>query len=294
VQVVSTGEQMLVTAVSGNTLTVTRGWGDTAGAAIADNAVVVIIGNAHAEGATTRDALTTKPERKYNYTQIFREPFDVTETNAATELFVGGNDINNLRLEHLEVHLKDIERSFLFGEPKEDTSGAKPRRATGGLNYWINTHVTSVSGGTLTESEWDSFVREVFSTGGDKKMAFMSPLIASAVESWAKTKLNLYPKDKTYGIAIRNYISIHGSIDFVVEKLLAENSTWAGMAFFVDLERIGYRYLSANGKNRDTRLLKDRQANDEDSIREEYLSEIGFWLANENRHGVLKGVTDYS
>ena len=66
------------------------------------------------------------------------------------------------------------------------------------------------------------------------------------------------------------------------------------MAFAIDVDRVGYRYLAGNGKNRDTKLLKDRQAAGDDKIKEEYLSEIGFWLATENRSGQLKGSTSYS
>lgn len=104
----------------------------------------------------------------------------------------------------------------------------------------------------------------------------------------------MYPKDKTYGIAITNYLSIHGEVDFTIEKILSENPVWAGMAFAFEMDKLAYRYLSGNGRNRDTQLLKNRQANDADEVKEEYLSEIGFELFLENRHGLLKGVTAYS
>ena len=294
VQNVDTGEHMHVDSVASDVLTVDRGWGSTAAAAITDNDVLVITGNANAEGASLRAALTTKAEKKFNYTQIFREPLDVTGTEAATDLYAGGSDIDGLRKEHNDVHMKDIERSFLFGEKKEDTSGSQPVRATGGLNSFLSTNVTSDSNGTITESEWDTVVRGAFQNGGDKKMGILSPLMGSAIESWAKTKLYMYPTDKTYGIAIRSYLSIHGTIDFTLERILAENTVWAGYSFLTDMDKIGYRYLAGNGQNRDTRLLKDRQDNGDDQLIEEYMTEAGFFLAVENRHAVLKGVTAYS
>jgi hypothetical protein len=288
IQNVSTGEQMRVTGVSGNTLTVVRGWGTTAAAAIANNAVIVILGNANEEGANVPTALTTTTTKKANYTQIFREPFEVTGTENSTEIYAGPNDLAQLRREHLQLHLKDIERAFFFGEPKEDTSGSQPIRATGGLRYWLSTNVQTSS--TLTNALFEQWIRNVYAKGGDKKMGFVSPLIASAINSWALGKLQMFPKDKTYGIAVTNYLSIHGELNFVVEKLFAENTTYNGYAFAVDMERVAYRYL----QDRDTKLLKNRQNPGEDKIVEEYLSEVGIQVITEDRHGFLKGVNAYS
>jgi hypothetical protein len=290
---VSTGEQMRVSSVSSNTLTVVRGWGTTAATTITDNDVLLILGNANAEGASVRAALTNQSVKKENYTQIFREPIDVTGTNDATEYYAGANDLATLRKEHLNVHMRDIERSFFFGEKKEDTAtAATPIRATGGARNAITTNVLTQT--DLTNPEFEGWVRDLFKQGGDKKMGFLSPLIASAVSSWANGKLQMFPKDKTYGIAITEYLSIHGTLNFVVEKLFAENTTWNGYAFGFDMANLGYRYLSGNGQNRDTRLLKNRQAPGDDKLIEEYLSEVGFQLALEDRHGYIKGVQSYS
>lgn len=300
VQNVSTGEQMYVSNVSTNTLTLSRGYGTTSAGAIADNAVLAILGNANAEGGSIPTAVTSLATKAYNYTQIFREVINVTETQSATEIYAGGSDINELRREHLRLHLLDLERAFLFGERKEDvaTIGATsgPVRTTGGARSFISTNVTNVGSytGILTQALFEDWVADVFTKGGDKRMALVSPLIASAINSWAVGKLNMYPKDKTYGIAISQYLSIHGQLDFVVERMFAENSTWAGYGFAFDMDLLGYRYLNGNGKNRDTKLLKDRQAAGEDELKEEYLTEAGLWFANEGRHGFIKGVTSYT
>jgi len=295
---VSTGEHMRVTGITSgtDTLTVTRGYGSTSATTVTNNEVLVILGNANAENAdvgTARSSVTTK---RYNYTQIFREPFAVTGTEDATEIYAGGNDLAQLRKEHLQIHMKDIERAMLFGEAKEDTSTigtGQPIRTTGGLKSFLSTNLTDASG-ALTEAEFEAWVKSLFTNGGEKKMGFLSPLIASAVNSWAGSKLQMFPKDKTYGISVSSYLSIHGALDFVVEKMFAENTTWAGYAFGVDMGLISYRYLAGNGKNRDTNLLKNRQGNGVDGVIEEYLTEAGLMVALENRHGLLYGVTSYS
>lgn len=292
---VTSGEQLLVTAnnLSSNTLTVIRGWGTTSAANIANNTNLMIVGDANREGASLPESITREPVEKFNYTQIFREPVRLTETEAATDLYPEGSDMKTKREVALQVHKRKIEKAFLFGEPKEDTSTyATPVRATGGLVYFITTNVDDASG-ALTETEFEDFVKDAFNKG-ERKMGFLSPLVASAVSYWAKNKLQMAPADKTYGIAITEYVSPHGNLKFTTEKMLAEHSVWNGYSFIVDLDRIGYRYLAGNGVNRDTKLRPNRQASGDDMIAEEYLTEAGLFLANEDHHAILKGVTSYS
>lgn len=300
IQDATSGEQMYVSSVTTNTLTVVREWGTTSAPTTTKNdEVLVVVGNANAEGAATPTTLTSVPTKVTNYTQIFREAIEVTNTEKSTELYAGGSDLNELRREHLRLHLLDIERAFLFGEPKEDVSivgTTGPIRATAGARHFISTNNTDVSSstGVLTQATFESWVSDVFSKGGQKKMALVSPLIASAINSWAAGKLVMYPKDKTFGIAITQYLSIHGALDFTIERLFAENSVWGGMGFAFDMANIGYRYLAANGENRDTKLMKDQQAKGYDKTTEEYLSEVGLFMADEASHGLLEGVTSYT
>ncbi len=288
---VSTNEQMRVSSVSTNDLTVSRGWGATSATTVTDNDVLCIIGNANAEGASLRALLSSSPAKVVNYTQIFREPFGVTETEDATELLAEKQDMVTLRRESLQLHMKDIARTSLFGQAKEDTASTVIR-ATGGLRSHISTNVTNEA--QLTEAEFEDFISDIFQAGGDKKMGFASPLLGSAINSWAKGKLQMFPKDKTYGIAITNYLSVQGELNFTLERILGENATWNGYLFAVDMSLISYRYLGGNSKNRDTQLLKNRQAAGSDEIKEEYLTEAGFQFFLENRHGYIKGVTSYA
>jgi len=292
---IATGEQLRVTAVNTttNTITVQRGWGTTSASSIADDAVLAIIGDANAEGASLPEAITREPVEKYNYTQIFREPIKLTETEAATDMYPEGNDMRTKREMALYAHKMKIEKSFLFGEPKEDTSTAStPIRATGGVDYFISTNVEN-AGGTLTQAEFESFIEKGFQKG-ERKLGLLSPLVASAVSYWAGQKLQMVPSDKTFGIAIKEYVTPHGSLKFTVEKMLREQAAWNGMSFIIDLDKVGYRYLAGNGINRDTKIRPNRQASGDDLIAEEYLTECGLFLANEDWHAKLYGVTSYS
>jgi hypothetical protein len=283
---VNTGEQMLVTNVATNTLTVSRGWGSTSAATVSNNDVITILSNASAEGSNAPAIKTTKEVKKTNYIQTIRTPFGVTGTEDASEMY-GGKDINYLQKKAGIEHKKDLERVILFGEPKEDKTGAKPRRFTGGLNYFITTNRQNASG-TLTEAEFEEFCRTIFRYGSKKKVLLASPIVISAINSWGKGHLQTVPKDKTYGIDVKEYLSGHGTLLIVKHDLLEES--YAGYAFAVDPEFVYLRTM----KGRDTQLKTNIQDNDEDAREDEYMTDLGFELHLEKAHGVLYGVTSFS
>lgn len=292
IKVPGTGEVVEVTAITPttSTLTITRSIGDAGGTAagtIANDAPLVIIGNAHQEGAAKRDVLTTALEEKYNYTQIIRTPFGVTETFQATDSY-GGNGLDYERRKHALEHRVDIERALLFGERAIDTSGTHPKRYTGGLLYWLITNRKDASG-TLTETEFEDFLETGFQYGSTKKILFCSPKIISAVNYWSKGKLNMYPKDQTYGIAVAQYLSAHGEVMLVRHNLL-EGATYGGYGIMLDMEYVKYRPLDG----RDTKLITNIQNPGDDMVMDEYKTEVGLEVNLEKAHSVLFGVTSYS
>lgn len=286
---VTTGEQVLVTAVSTNTLTVRRGWGSTSATTISDNDVLLIIGSANAEGATARDKKIGDQVAKTNYTQIFRTPFGITGTADNSEMY-GGNDLKHQRMMQMIEHQKDIERAFWFGEPYEDTTNdTHPRRATGGVDYWISTNASD-AGGTLTEAEFDTFLRTGFRYGAKTKWLFAAPILLSAISYWAKNKLQILPKEKTYGISTAQYISPFGTVNLVLNNIFTETTTYSGYSYLLDLEGIKYRFLT----NRDTKLKTNIQANDADEEVDEYITEAGLHFSQEKKDSLLYNVTSFT
>lgn len=94
--------------------------------------------------------------------------------------------------------MRDLERSFLYGERYEDLgtreSSSIIRRTTGGVNRFISTNSTNAAG-ALTESEFEGFLRTVFRYGSNTKYLFCAPLILSVISLWAQGKLQTFPKD---------------------------------------------------------------------------------------------------
>jgi hypothetical protein len=285
VKVPRSGEVFLVTAITTNTLTVVRGYGVTAAALLQDNDPIVIIGNVNAEGSGTRDIKTTQEIEVFNYTQIFKTPFGVTNTQNASAAY-GGSDLSYQQKKKGIEHMMDMSRSFLFGEKKLDTSGSKPKRATGGLLGYLNQNVYD-AGGQLTQAEFDQNIAEVaFKYGSSEKLVLASSRLLSVVNGWAMGKLQIEQGEKTFGLNVVKYVTPFGILNLVHEPLF-EGTVYGGYGVVLDVENIKYRPL----KGRDTKLETNIQNNDEDQRKDQYITEAGLEIRLPKTHAVIKGVT---
>ena len=151
------------------------------------------------------------------------------------------------------------------------------------------------AGGTLTEAEFETWLRSLLRYGSNRRTIFVSPLVASVLNAFATDKLQTIQadNDKTYGLAIKEWQSIHGTLSIVKHNLLSVG-VYTGYAVGIDFQaNVAYRYLNGDGPGgaRDTQLLINRQENDRDGRKDEYLSECGLQFPEPKRHGVLTGVT---
>jgi len=123
--------------------------------------------------------------------------------------------------------------------------------------------------------------------------------VIGAINGFARDALRTVPKDKTYGISVQNYTSFFGNVLLMAHNLLENNpasngtgtAKYGGYGILMDPASPSYRFLAANGKNRDTRLRRNIQANDADSWQDEYLSEVGMEYKQERWSRIMTGVT---
>lgn len=287
VKIPETQEVMLVVSIATDTLTVVRGFGETAAAAATNGGQIVLIGNINEEFATIRGIKTTTKSNVFNYTQIFRTPFSVSGTLNESRLY-GGDELVYQRKKSALDHMVDVERSFLLGERREDLTGTpngQPRRMTRGVRTFVASNVTNV-GGAMTDTQWEGFIRDGMRFGSAQKILFASRLVNSVISGYGRAKLEQRPADDTFGISVTRYVSPHGQIAIVNHNLL-EGNVYGGEALLLDIEDLMYRPMN----NRDTKLRINVQAPSADGQQDEFLTEAGLQLNNEAKHARLVGVT---
>ena len=112
-----------------------------------------------------------------------------------------------------------------------------------------------------------------------------SARLCTHIDLWSLGKLQTVPASKTYGVAVKEYVSTHGKL-YIVKHHLLEGATYGGYGIVLDMDNVAYCPLDT----RDTKLLTNRQANDEDAQKDEYLTEAGIEVRLPKSHAVIKGV----
>lgn len=291
VRIAYTGENCAVTAVSANTVYVTRALGGVTALSAVSGVDLIKVGNAAAEGATLGTLIQTKKVANFNYAQIQRDPWGFTNTLVASKLYGGPEPANEAKKKLIE-HKRQLENSLFWGVRDLNTSGSTPVGYVGGIFQYVTSNITTV-GGNLTETVMETFLRTAFRYGSQNKVMFVSPLVASAMSSFAQGKLALPSVDTNkYGVSLGQYQSASGAVIQIMIKrdwldFQTGSNQYGGIGVVVDMDDVKMRPL------RDTVLKPDRQANDEDSIKQEYLTEWSFEIGQEKKHAIIRGITGY-
>jgi hypothetical protein len=283
-----TGEQFRVDSVNANTLTVTRGIGSTAAIQLVGDELM-IIGSAQPENDTSKPARAKQPSLVENYTQIFRTPFEVSGTLQAVGFMAQPKEWNRVARNAGIEHAKDIEYSMVLGRKSATTPGATEDRTTGGILSFINSNQTD-AGGNLSEAEFNAALAQVMRYGSKSKLAMGSSVAVSALNKFPASKQITKNDETTYGMDVTHYTSPFGSLNLVYHRLL-EGQKYGGYLIICDMSETWYRYLANDEVSRDTKVLANRQPNDQDGTKSEYLTECGLRFGLQRTHGLISGIT---
>ena len=290
-----TGENMLITSVATDTLSVTRGFGSVTGTASSGAADgIVRVAMAATQGATIPTLIQTKKVAQFNYTQIIRSAAGFTNTSAASSWF-GQDDVVDYEIGKKTVeHRREIENMLFLGR-RNLVTGPPVRSACGGLTDYVSTNITTV-GGNLTQVNLENFLRQAgrFRANGDVRIAFAAPIFLSGMASFPLGRLAPPETNVSqWGVgAIQQYRAGSGLNVNIVEKRdwddFAKTSPALGGTMVVCcMNALRFRPL------RKTQLLRNRQGTNEDSVYFEYLTEGSLEIKHERKFAIMRGVTGF-
>ncbi len=285
-------EVMLVTAIAGNVLTLTRRYGGTPGGALANGMKLTILGNAALEGDDRPTTQFSARSRKRNYTQIFTAAVEVSGSMLAARQHGVADEMDYQKSERLRELLRDLENCVINGiaPPTNQQGSSTIRRTMNGIIASISTHqftpgtgVIPAGGGTgntLTEIVLNSAIRTVW----EQSSARIDTIVASGAQ---KRKINDFlTNSRIYEageIRVTNRVAVYES-DFGVCRVLLSRSVPSDTILLLDSSRLSVLPLA--GRSFQFKPL----APTGDSSAGMLIGEYTLEMLNENAHALIRGL----
>ena len=162
-------EVVLITAVSGNNLTVVRGFGGTTAADIASGAVLTIDSVGREENSTAQNDGIFQPDPLENYFQTMDTAVEFSRRALATLQFGNTNDLTFQVAQRIQQLTTQLDRALVRGRKATATVGANTVTYTGGLRYFLDQAgaiKTDNSAAALTLDAINALNAEIVSRGG--------------------------------------------------------------------------------------------------------------------------------
>ena len=269
-------EQMWVSAIATNTLTVTRAYGGTTAATHADNTAVYIRTQARLEGAAANDSPTTNPTAPYNYTQIFQGTVEVTRTRSKVTQY-GIEDEFDYQLakkyEELAIKLNNV---AYYG--KRNAGSATAPRSAGGLQHFITTNISTLTNSPkLKQGHIEDVVEDCWDNGGKPNLLVCGAYATKAIRDMYAPNVRTERDETRGGIMIdRILVPPVGWL-----SLLTDRHCPTTKIFVLDDTRVGWIPFDE--------FFDEELAKTGDAMKSEVIGEYGFVVVNEKAHGVVSG-----
>ena len=282
---------------------------------LADNDECQIVGTSFGEGTGSPDTFSDTIEDDFGYTQIFKTACEMTNTAIATRYRGYANEFDRIWAQKLREHKVDIERAMLFGQ-KARVNGLQyseglvghivknvaPVTDDSAFSYSSgNAYYRSVAQSELTYDRLLADLEVIFDPargGSSERLVLASlPVItffnkmgdgafidASVGHANAPYRVNMNNVQGSFGHQLMEINTVHGSMFLVKEPLF--RGIASGFMLMADMSKLAYRPLVGNGLNRDTQIMTNVQAADEDLRKDMIMTEAGLEISLPECHAL--------
>ena len=246
----------VLTVPSTTSITVTRGVGTVAAAAIANSVALRTVGNAFEEGSVRPSAVSIIATRYVNNTQIFRNSWAVTKTAAAIPQIAGAGYVSESKQDCAALHAMAIEKALFFGQKFMGTKNGQPfhtmegivRRVTDAAPSNITT-LGATTNWTQLEAALDPTLQTVTDPkGGNIRTMFVGGTARRVLHNIARlnSSYQITTAETAWGLQIDTIKAPRGTFEIIEHPLFnayGSSSAWAKMAVICDLNAFSMAYL---------------------------------------------------
>jgi hypothetical protein len=278
---------------------------------------IKLIGNVNPQGSLRPDSMALKPTSNTNYTQIFRDAAEITNS-------VLGENVGNeeaawakRQKDALVWHAGSIENAILFGRKSERTgTNNQPETTTGGILEQIRDNVptniryynletdTFFQGKTWLNGglDWVEMMlgeTRLYSNGYPTALGYIGQgaltWIGRAIKAQASTNISMTAGSAEYGLNVTRLVTINGTIDLYTHPQFSRDPIYTNAMMIINPASLVWRTVSSEGKSRDTHFqeaMRDAHGMSEggfDGRRGEWFTDGGVQVNEPDTFAMLYG-----
>ncbi|MFA5636137.1 MAG: DUF5309 family protein [Anaerovoracaceae bacterium] len=285
-------EVLQVTNISGDTLTVTRGYGSTSipagNASHAAAAGVIIISHPVQEDTDPINWEAIVRTVEYNYSHVYYKTTKVSDTQEAVDKAGVTSEISWQVENKLKEIMREMNVNTLLGIRSANAGSAAAYRSSGGIIEFVNAaggNVIDAAGGETTETRLNNLLEDVYDDGGGQDgnlTLIVGPTQKRNISAIWKEYRRIGGSDTKVGGKVESFDSDFGTVDVLMERAL---KGLPDVILCVDKSRIAFMPLQ--GLPVSTRELPKTGRAHKREISGEYTLEVRNGL---KAHGYMYGL----
>lgn len=288
-------EKVLVTGVSGDVLTIVRGYGATSGTAAAQGTGIRLITRAMPENSIYTTEHMTTPTAPYNYTQILDAAVEMSETEALMQRY-GIDDHMDMQIAKLfnnggaEGRLAQLlHQTFYYGE-RVQRAADPDYGSMGGFNTFVTTstastsHVFSLSGAALQRDDIHKVIRAIRNANGKVTHLVTGAWGIEKIRAMYEDSIRTTREERVVGSPeVESIVTPHGSVRVIYDWMCPESDY-----YFINADKCGW--IPFRDFRRKT-VYGGEENNPYDGRIEKVVGEYTFALANPKSFGRIYGAS---
>ena len=219
-------EKLQITAIVGNTITVSRALGGTLATSIAAGGSIFVVSDAALEGADVLDDTSRPRLRRTNYVQILKKDIIVSGTSRAVRNLGNIGDEMAYQIgKRTRESVRDLEKAVIRGVTFSNTIGSSTaHRTMDGIRKRVSTNVRSI--GTLTESWLGNLTQDAWANGGtDVRLLVSGVNHKRQIDAFNTSARRTTNTDRGIMVVVDVYENAFGTFRSVLGRWMPDNET---------------------------------------------------------------------
>lgn len=282
-------EVMLVTAVSGNNLTVTRGFGGTTAAAVDDATVLTIDSVGREENSLAVNDGIFQPDNMENFFQTMDTAVEFSRRALATLQYGGTNNLQFQLSERIRQLTIQMDRALVRGRKATATIGSDTVTYTGGLRYFLDQSGAinaDHSAGALTLDAINDLNAEIVSRGGTADTIAVGigqarKLSALVSANYSSQRLGEWTADEGSLLTLPSDLPLVGSVN----RIVVDTNLSADELIILDSSMVSVKPMAAgSAENSGAWQTKDATQNGQDGERVRIIGDFAMEIRQSKTH----------